>query len=396
MCDASRWYYNTALSILNLEAYRTKSSISELIYSLRDILNKYVYSEREQINTGLYGNKYIMCIQSLLYNEENNSVPINPNIGVVHNRIPRGSVLKLIYAFKSALSNLKNGNISQFELKFVSKKHDKAFSHFEDSSFPKILTKIKSRYFYKSGDRKRGVISFKDIFNNTKKRGVELIHDKLTDKFYLHYPVEYDWRVEEVIKNDNQGLDNSSPSIISLDPGVRKFLVGYDPDGKLISFGDGASLELTRLLLMIDKEPIRSIQKKLWRRIKNLVTEVHNKTIAFLINYYDIILLPDFRVQGMIKGRKISRMTKRLMMMFRFHEFKEKLKWKCEMNNKKLIIVDESFTSKTCGRCGCLNDVKGSETYVCMSCSFIVDRDENGARNIFIKNVSLKSPYAIG
>ena len=112
--------------------------------------------------------------------------------------------------------------------------------------------------------------------------------------------------------------------------------------------GKGASLELTRLLLEIDK---KEIPYYLWKRIKNLVSELHWKTISFLIENYDTIILPDFRVSEMIRSRKLNRITKRLMCMFSF-SFKEKLKYKCDVYSKKLIIVDESYTSCTCGVCG--------------------------------------------
>jgi len=57
--------------------------------------------------------------------------------------------------------------------------------------------------------------------------------------------------------------------------------------------------------------------------------------------------------------------------MFSFFSFKEKLK------EKKVIIVDESYTSCTCGVCGHINNAKGNE---------VLDRNVQGSRNIFIKN----------
>ena len=78
--------------------------------------------------------------------------------------------------------------------------------------------------------------------------------------------------------------------------------------------------------------------------------------------------------------------------MYSFYSFRQKLEWKCSLYNKKIFIVDESYTSKTCGRCGVLNDVKGNETYTCGSCGLVCDRDVSGARNIFIKNTGLRCP----
>ena len=148
---------------------------------------------------------------------------------------------------------------------------------------------------------------------------------------------------------------------------------------------------LTELLVEIDKTEISKYKSILWSKEKNLVAELHWKTISFLVENYDIILLPDFRVSQMIKGKKLARITKRLMQMFSFCSFKEKLKYKCSMYNKKLIIVDESYTSCTCGRCGNIKRTK-LEVYSCDECGLVIDRDATGSRNIFIKNTRLRCP----
>jgi len=91
----------------------------------------------------------------------------------------------------------------------------------------------------------------------------------------------------------------------------------------------------------------------------------------------------------MVKSKNYQEVTKRMMTMFSFYTFKSKLMWKCKLHNKKLFIVDESYTSKTCTNCGVINDIKGRETLKCNDCNFSIDRDVAGARNIFIKNVIL-------
>ena len=121
-----------------------------------------------------------------------------------------------------------------------------------------------------------------------------------------------------------------------------------------------------------------------------MVEELHWKTIFFLLENYDVIILPDFRVSQMIKKKKLSRMTKRLMCMFSFFSFKEKLKEKSRRYEKKVIIVDESYTSCTCGVCGHINNTKGNEVFKCSSCNLVLDRYVQGSRNIFIKNIILR------
>ena len=53
----------------------------------------------------------------------------------------------------------------------------------------------------------------------------------------------------------------------------------------------------------------------------------------------------------------------------------------------RVNIVDEAYTSKTCGCCGVLNEtLGGSKKFHCKSCGTAVDRDVNEARNIATKN----------
>jgi putative transposase len=55
--------------------------------------------------------------------------------------------------------------------------------------------------------------------------------------------------------------------------------------------------------------------------------------------------------------------------------------------------VNESFTSKTCGKCGKLhNALGGSAMFVCPGCNFTIPRDFNGARNILLRNWALVEP----
>src|SRR5690606_8719719 len=55
-----------------------------------------------------------------------------------------------------------------------------------------------------------------------------------------------------------------------------------------------------------------------------------------------------------------------------------------------VVIVNEAYTSKTCGSCGCLNErLGGSKHFHCPHCHFHIDRDVNGARNILIRFLTL-------
>ena len=67
--------------------------------------------------------------------------------------------------------------------------------------------------------------------------------------------------------------------------------------------------------------------------------------------------------------------------------FKTRLEFKCKLNNVYFKYIDESYTSKTCSICSNYNkDLGGSKIYCCTKCNNTIDRDINGARNIYIKS----------
>jgi len=273
-------------------------------------------------------------------------------------------------------------------LKYKSKKDEIQSVHFEDKGFPSILKDIRSHYWYRNEINKRISVSFKTIIKNSKERGCEIIKDCNENKYYIHYPIEYGFYMFDDKRNENQVSFLPNNNCISLDPGVRKFLVGYDPNGKIVFFGEKARIKIAKMLLEVDKTK----NKYIWKKIKNMINEMHWKTINYLLKNYDTILLPSFEVSEMVKGKRLNRMVKRLMLQFSFFVFKQRLLWKASLYNKKVIIVDESYTSKTCTGCFSISKTLGSkEIYNCKQCNISIDRDICGSRNILIKNLKLTS-----
>ena len=79
-------------------------------------------------------------------------------------------------------------------------------------------------------------------------------------------------------------------------------------------------------------------------------------------------------------------MTKRIGMCFSFYKFKQRLKYKCNVNGVNSGFIDEWMTSKMCSKCGEIyTNLGGNKIYTCEYCGLIIDRDINGARNIHIK-----------
>lgn len=378
-----RWYYNCGLDILNrddnLKNCSGKKGISDR--KLRDIVRKYKYTETRKEN---------LLFMDFVRDEDNNSFPQPSYWKNIHNRIPRGAIKNLTSNLNSAFSNKKNGNIKGFSLKYKTKKDKNYTALFEDKGYPKWINKIKG--IYRFG---RKTFTFKDILEKITVKNLTLKLDKETGKYYIYLPVESDWTP---IVIENQDKDRKpKKNYISLDTGVRTFQSGYGGD-HILEIGRESKV-LIDILEKIDllnekisfsnRKKMKKLRKrklKLYYRLKCLVDDIHWKTASFLTDNYSNIILPDFRISGMVK-KNIPKKTKRLLYIYSYFKFKERLEYKCRQKGVVLHIVDESFTSKTCGKCGELNGkLKSSKDFICPSCGLEIDRDVNGARNILIKN----------
>ena len=374
-----RWYYNVALDIYKLEKDKKNIYTSGKVsfQKLRDIIKKY---ELKNVN----GKKIYN------FNGENKKEPIpewyEDNI---HNRIPRGAYHNFTSNIKSAISNYENGHIKKYDLSYKTKKDKNYFLSFEDKSFPKILKQLKGIYKY---GRKR--ITYEEILKNTDVKGIKVHYDRTLNRYTLLYPVDINWKPTT---NENQ-IGKRSP-FISLDTGIRTFQTGYTKD-HIVEMGKECWKRLYSLLLEVDKcnsllakygykrkWKIRKAQ--LYHKIQNLKNELHWKSCSYLVKNYENILLPEFAIMSMVKG-KLPKRIKRLLYLFSFYKFKEKLQFKGTEYGSNIVIVDESYTSKTCTNCGNLHKSLGSnKTYKCKKCEIVIDRDVNGARNILLKNHKL-------
>ena len=115
------------------------------------------------------------------------------------------------------------------------------------------------------------------------------------------------------------------------------------------------------------------------------IDELHRQSIVWLVKNYNIIFLPSFDVQNMIGD---SSWFNRWMLSLGHYKFKQRLIHKCEQLNKKLVIVDEHYTTKTCSGCGILNhNVGSSKMFECKHCNLSLDRDVNASINILMKSI---------
>lgn len=201
----------------------------------------------------------------------------------------------------------------------------------------------------------------------------------------------------------------------SIDPGVRTMLTIYSPTpGICYKIGDNDISRVFRLCKGLDKLVsliqrtknvknmkskkqkvlrLRKAEKRLRNRIRNLTTEVHCKTVKFLLTNFNKIIIPPFNVSSMVKKerRKITCKTVRQMLSWKHFCFRRRL---MEASARRLdvevFVRTEEYTSKTCTSCLKIkHDLGGAKIYKCKYCNLKGDRDVCGARNIFIKNISV-------
>lgn len=231
-----------------------------------------------------------------------------------------------------------------------------------------------------------------------------------TGKFYLCVP-----------RCTIQRHTENNERVIAIDPGVRTFGTSYDNEGNAHEFGKNAAHHLIKThAYRIDKLKSKICRmedsgelnhKKRYRmksallrkqeRMRAKVKEFHCKYAKWLCDNYNVVLLPSFDTQGMVKRknvtfnqgkkqRSISTKTARAMCTMSHFGFKQRLLSKQrEYPNCNVIICDEAYTSKTCGACGVLNDsLGGKKEFECAFCGYCADRDVNAARNILLKYIA--------
>jgi len=192
-------------------------------------------------------------------------------------------------------------------------------------------------------------------------------------------------------------------NICAVDPGVRTFLTWYSSTQGCGAIGENDIQRIVRLLLALDclisktseaparrRGKFRRAQARLRRRVKDLIDECHKKSVLLLLRTFDVVIIPRFNSHAMAgkRKRRLNRRTVRKMMTWSHGRFLDRLVSKAEELGKKVVVVSEAYTSKTCSACGWIDqNLGGRKVFRCQRCGWIVDRDVNGARGIFLRGL---------
>lgn len=114
------------------------------------------------------------------------------------------------------------------------------------------------------------------------------------------------------------------------------------------------------------KRRLKKVANRIRAKIKNLVSELHKKSAKFLVDNFDVILLPTFETSQMAKKgrRRIRSKSVRQMLTLSHYQFKQFLKHKAKEHNKIVIDVNEAYTSKTVSWTGEIVKIGGSKFFL--------------------------------
>jgi putative transposase len=334
----------------------------------------------------------LKILRQLLVDDSSDAVKQNPWLKETLYDIRDNAVTEALDAYKENCSRVKNGLIDSFKLAYRKRKTGKDSIYmrhrwYKDQDFTIQTWKKMGQPLNMRRGRK--------LLPNVMQRDGRLIKDKYRD-YYLIDTENRDLKAKVNAEENQFGL----PTILALDPGNRVFQVGYDFRGRSVEFGIGDQDKIYDMCYGMDRIISRmsgfcrrkryvvkhKVLPRLRKKIHNKISDIHRKAAKWMCERYDYIMLPTFPVSKMIckKRRKINSKTVRNMLNWSHYRFSVILENKANEYGSILYRCREDYTSQTCGKCGFLTK-SGEKIHVCRLCRFIIDRDINGSRNIFLK-----------
>lgn len=439
------WFSTILLKALNLNS--PKTSLTSFMYSpaectdLEDTqkkLNKNskkkskancsrkirIYPTKEQQNCFLYwfaGNRAAYNITNE-YLKQKGTIANWKNI--------KTDLLNILSSTNHYLDNvpyqIKSLAIKECCLAVQKAKRDfKKTGKYQEVSFKRIKNPIQSCYIPKSAIKKNSIyvnIVSTYIANKTNTKKDKRSGSLDTTEKFPKNPMDsrlvlesgrwflcisYEEKINPQLDFENNPIVDAEiqgKKVVSLDPGIRSFITFYSLDscGKL---GEGAFTEIQKLGFELDfllslkkktsnklrfkKRNFSKVISRIRHRIKDLIREMHHKVALFLVQNFDIILMPKFETQQMVtkNSRKLNSKTARNMMTFSFYKFSLILKDKARRYGRMIVDVTEEYTSKTVSWNGEIKEKLGSARWI-TSEGIVMDRDYNGARGIMLKWLS--------
>lgn len=194
--------------------------------------------------------------------------------------------------------------------------------------------------------------------------------------------------------NDILGIDVNIHSIDLSDGTSYKSPLKSKRVRKIIKKGKRLQRKCSKKLLVSPKDKnnkliksnkfklLNKIVQKYRRKLVNIYVDYHYKIInEILAKPPKEIHIEDLSIKNMKKDKRLSHSIH----ISSWGKFIRKLEEKCQRAGIKLLKIDRFFpSSKTCNRCGYINDnlTLKDRIFICPKCGYIEKRDYNAAKNI--------------
>jgi len=299
----------------------------------------------------------------------------------IPSRIIDGAIKTCCNNYQVNLKLFREKKVSHFKISFKTKKDARQSIYLNGDLFSKRKNGFCLRYL---GENIKSSEPIQGIFRDSR-----LVYYPKIEKFYLHTP------------HQKQG-DKQAPhfGVIALDPGSRTFLTGYSPNYHTLQIGKNTEKTLEKIHKEMDlirgkreltenkrrKALFTTVLARRQKRLTNLIDDLHWKAIAFLTQKYRSIMLGDLSSKKVSsRERYLPKRVKRNLLTLGFYRFRKRLEEKCLERGNEFLLVNEAYTTATCTRCGTVKKIGSSKIRECGICNLVIDRDYNGARNIYLK-----------
>ena len=278
---------------------------------------------------------------------------------------------------------------------------DTAYSNFfkKRANFPKFKSKHDKNSFCVPQ-----FVSIKDnkLFIPKFKQGIDLIYHRKINGTIKQCTITKtctgEYFVSVLVETTHNKLPKTGKSV-GVDLGLKDFAItsdGFKYKNNRYTKTYAKKLKKAQRCLSRKKKGSHRYEKqrlkvaRIHKKITNSRTDNLHKVSTDLIRQYDVIVLEDLNVKGMVKNRKLSKSISDAS----WGTFIQMLTYKAEWNDKQIVRISRWFpSSKTCHCCGYINKslTLKDRDWTCPSCGEYLDRDLNASKNILkegLNNIS--------
>lgn len=209
-------------------------------------------------------------------------------------------------------------------------------------------------------------------------------------KWFLHIPMT----------KESSELDFTKVNhIVGIDLGINFLATTYDSQsqttfypGRTVKHKRGQYKALRKQLQMRQTPSARKRLKQIGSRENRYVTDVNHLVTKALVERYPKGTL--FVIENLKHVRsateKVCVRHRYVSVSWAFHQFREMLEYKAQLNGQRVIAVNPKYTSQTCPKCGHIeraNRNKKTHTFECRTCHYRSNDDRIGAMNLYRKGI---------